>query len=173
MSSNKNQGSVAPKERVNIRYQTATGGASEDVELPNKSLIVGDFGSNDGKSLDQRGPIGVNKDNFDDVMKAQKLQMKLSVDDKLGENAGPDAKLAVGLKIESIKDFSPDRIVEQVPELSKLVELRNALKAVKGPLGNVPEFRKKLAAIIDNEEARSKLLGELDMATKDKKKDGQ
>jgi len=168
---NKNQGSVAPKERVNIRYQTATGGATSDVELSNKALIMGDFGSHDGKSLDQRGPIGVDKDNFSDVMKAQKLAVKLSVDDKLTENAGPDTKLAVGLKIESIKDFSPDNIVAQVPELAKLVELRNALKAVKGPLGNVPEFRKKLAAIVENEEARKKLLGELDIATKDAKKD--
>ena len=37
------EGSVAPKERVNITYKPATGGAQEDVELPLKILMLGDF----------------------------------------------------------------------------------------------------------------------------------
>lgn len=37
------EGSVAPKERVNIVYRPATGDAKEDVELPLKLLVVGDF----------------------------------------------------------------------------------------------------------------------------------
>lgn len=37
------EGSVAPKERVNIVYRPATGDAKEDVELPLKLLAVGDF----------------------------------------------------------------------------------------------------------------------------------
>ena len=36
-------GSVAPKERINIRYVPATGDAQEDVELPLRMLVVGDF----------------------------------------------------------------------------------------------------------------------------------
>ena len=38
-----NEGSVAPKERVNIRYRPATGDAKEEVELPMKHVILGDF----------------------------------------------------------------------------------------------------------------------------------
>lgn len=37
------QGSVAPKERINIRYVPATGGEQEEVELPLKLLVTGDF----------------------------------------------------------------------------------------------------------------------------------
>ncbi|MDF4766677.1 type VI secretion system contractile sheath small subunit, partial [Vibrio parahaemolyticus] len=36
-------GSVAPKERINIRYVPATGDTQEDVELPLSMMVVGDF----------------------------------------------------------------------------------------------------------------------------------
>ena len=38
-----NEGSVAPKERVNIVYKPATGDAKEEVELPLKMLMIGDY----------------------------------------------------------------------------------------------------------------------------------
>ena len=37
------EGSVAPKERVNITYKPAVGNAKEEVELPLKLLMVGDY----------------------------------------------------------------------------------------------------------------------------------
>jgi type VI secretion system protein ImpB len=67
----------------------------------------------------------------------------------------------VSLKFESLRDFEPDAIVEKVPELKEIIELRNALKALKGPLGNVPDFRKKLQALVSDEGMRTKLLAEL------------
>ncbi|MCF4976367.1 type VI secretion system contractile sheath small subunit, partial [Pseudomonas lactis] len=36
-------GSVAPKERINITFKPAVGSAQEDVELPLKLLVLGDF----------------------------------------------------------------------------------------------------------------------------------
>ena len=41
------------------------------------------------------------------------------------------------------------------------MELREALKALKGPLGNVPDFRKKLQDLITDGDTREKLLKEL------------
>lgn len=40
----KNTGSVAPKERVNIKYVPATSDEQAEVELPHKMLVLGDFG---------------------------------------------------------------------------------------------------------------------------------
>src|SRR4028119_1260768 len=107
-------GSVAPKERVNITYKPATDGAAEDVELPLKILMLGDFtGRPDDRAVEDRKPINVDKDNFDKVMAAQNLEPKVSVKSKLG---GDDqGEMHVNLKFESLRDFRPEGLAEQVP----------------------------------------------------------
>ncbi len=65
------------------------------------------------------------------------------------------------LKFESIRDFEPDSIVENVPELKQLIALRSALKALKGPLGNLPEFRKRIQEAVKDDGIRQRLLTEL------------
>jgi type VI secretion system protein ImpB len=154
------EGSVAPKERVNIVYKPAAGDAKEQVELPLKTLMVGDYtGRADDRPLEDRKPINIDKENFNSVMAEQKLALSLAVPDKLsGEK---DANLAVNLKFQSLADFGPEGIVNQVPELKKLLELRTALNALKGPLGNVPAFRKKITALLGDDEARRRLMDEL------------
>jgi type VI secretion system protein ImpB len=68
------EGSVAPKERVNIVYRPATGGAQAEVELPMKVMVMGDFTQRtDDTQLEERKPISLNKDNFNDVMGQQRL----------------------------------------------------------------------------------------------------
>lgn len=154
------EGSVAPKERVNIVYKPETGDAKEEVELPLKLLVVGDFTQkDDDRMVEDRDPVSIDKDNFNEVLKAQDLELNMGVDDKLGDD--PDAQMAVKLKFQSLKDFDPDQIIKQVPELQKLMELREALKALKSPLSNVPEFRKKVQELVKDDGAREKLLKEL------------
>src|SRR5215467_1801825 len=154
------EGSVAPKERVNIVYKPATGNAQEEVELPLKILMMGDYtGRQDSTPLEERKPINVDKDNFNEVMANQKLSVNISVADKLSEQAG--GEMAVTLRFNSLADFSPEGVVNQVPELRKLLELRSALSALKGPLGNIPAFRKKIQGLLGDADARQKLMGEL------------
>lgn len=158
------QGSVAPKERVNIVYRPAVGDAKEDVELPFKQLVVGDFTlKDDPRQLEEIKPINVDKDNFNSVMENHNLSLTMSVPNHLVpsvEGKEPET-MTVSLKVREMKDFAPDSIVDQVPELRELIALRDALKALKGPLGNIPDFRKKLQEIIQNDETRTKLLSEL------------
>ena len=157
------EGSVAPKERVNIVYRPATGDAKEEVELPLKLVVLGDFTLRpDDRMVEDRAPVSIDKDNFNDVMKGQGLGLQFSVPNKLTDD--PDAQMAVDLKFESLKDFEPDAIVQKVPELAKMMELRDVLKALKGPLSNVPEFRKKLQELVGDEEARKKVLKDLGIA---------
>lgn len=154
-------GSVAPKERVNIVYKPATGDAKEDVELPLKQLVIGDFTLKESSvPLDERKPIQVDKDNFNDVLKAQNLSLNLSVPNRLAD-AETDENLAVSLEFKGIRDFEPDSLVEQVPELKQLIALRDALKSLKGPLGNMPEFRKRIQELIRDDGTRERLLSEL------------
>ena len=154
------KGSVAPKERVNIVYRPATGESREDIELPFKQLVVGDFRQRpDDNPLEESKPIGVDKTNFDEVLAGQNLTLDLSVPNRLEEDG--EGEMAVQLSFRSLKDFDPDSLVEQVPELRELIALRDALKALKGPLGNIPDFRRKLQEIIKNQDTRAKLLSEL------------
>lgn len=155
-----NEGSTSPKERVNIVYRPATGDVQEDVELPLKLMVLGDFTlRKDDTMLEDRKPISVDKDNFDKVMQSQGLSLQLQVPNKLSDD--PDAKLTADLKFETLKDFGPDALVQMVPELAKLMQLREALKALKGPLSNVPNFRKKLQDLVNDEKTRDALLQEL------------
>lgn len=152
-------GSVAPKERINIVYKPATGDAKEEIELPLKLLVVGDFSQrSDDTPLENRSMINVDKDNFNDVLRGQNLNLKFNVDNKLATEGG---ELPVNLKMETLRDFEPESIARQVPELNKLLELREALTALKGPLGNVPAFRKRLQSIVSDDNARAALLKEL------------
>lgn len=156
------EGTVAPKERVNIVYRPATGDAKEEVELPLKLLVVGDFTSREDDSMvEDREPINIDKDNFNEVMKGQNLKLDVNVPNKLSDD--PDSEMSVSLKFDSIKDFDPEAVVKNTPELNKLLELREALQALKGPMSNRPEFRKKIQEIIKDDAAKEKLLKELNL----------
>ena len=156
-------GSVAPKERINIKYVPATGDQQAETELPLKMFVVGDFkGHAEETPIEDRKAISIDKDNFRSVMKEAGLTLSTTVANKLDEGAG---ELPVNLEFQTLDDFSPDSVARQVPELNKLIELREALVALKGPLGNVPSFRSKLQELLDNDGARDKLLAELELAT--------
>ena len=94
-------------------------------------------------------------------MRESELSVSASVPNKLVDEEGQD--LAVNLEFKSLADFSPDSIVKQVPELNKLIELREALVALKGPLGNVPAFRSRMQDLLTSDESREKLLAELEL----------
>ena len=151
---------VAPKERVNITYKAQVGDAQEESELPLKILMVGDYTlKHDDTPLEERKPINIDKDNFNDVMAKQNLSVAMNVPNKLADEK--DAELSVNLYFRQLGVFGPEGIVKQVPELKKLLELRQALTALKGPLGNIPAFRKKIQALLGDGEQRKKLMEEL------------
>lgn len=157
------ESSVAPKERVNIVYKPATGGAQSEVELPLKLVVMGDFTQRaDDTQLEERKPVQLDKDNFNDVMGQQKLAVQFNVANKLSGKDGEE--LPVDLKFRSMKDFSPADVAKQVPELQKMLDLREALTALKGPLANTPAFRKKIEELLKDPAQREKLIKELGMS---------
>ena len=158
-----NAGSVAPKERVNITYRPATEGAQEDVELPFKILVLGDFtGRADERPVEERAPITVDKDNFDKVMAAQQLTVDISVPNAISDDTDA-GELPVALRFSSLADFRPEGLAHQVPELRRLLELRAALVALKGPIVNVPGFVRKIRELLKDPQQRARLLRELEL----------
>lgn len=152
--------SVAPKERVNIVYKPATGDQQAEIELPLKLFVMGDFTQRaDETILEERKPVRIDKDNFNDVLREHKLEIGFNVKNTLSGKEGEE--LPVNLKIQNMNDFSPQNIARQVPEVQQLVELRNALKALKGPLANTAEFRKRVEAMVKDPAKRDAVLKEL------------
>jgi type VI secretion system protein ImpB len=154
------EGSVAPKERVNIRYKPASSEVKEGVELPLKMLVLADLtGRPDERPVEERSPISIDKDNFGRVMAEQKIRVSASVEDRLSGQSG--GELSIELSVRSLSDLSPDGVAAQVPELQKLLALRSALIALKGPMGNIPAFRRKIQALLGDGTTRKRLMGEL------------
>jgi type VI secretion system protein ImpB len=154
------EGSVAPEERVNIVFKPATEGAQEEKELPLKMVFMGDFTMRpDDTPLEDRKKIRIDKNNFDDVMRSLNLELSMTVPNRLSGKEGED--LPITVRISGLKDFSPDSIAQQVPELNRLLELRAALQSLKGPLANVPAFKTKIESLLRDAATRQRLLQEL------------
>ncbi len=153
------QQTKAPKERINITYRPATN-SKEQKELPLRMAMLGDFTLKpDETPLEERKMLRVDKDSFSDVMKSQKLDTSVSVANKLTGKEGDE--MGVKLKFATLKDFEPEQIARQVPELSQLLETREALSALKAPLSNKRAFQKQISDIVKDEETRNKLLAVL------------
>ena len=121
---------------------------------------MGDFTSRpDSTPLEERQPIDVSKDNFTQVLAAHDLSLDVRVANRLsGEE---NAEMSATLKLRSLKDFTPDGIAQQVPELRQLLALRQALLALKHPLADMPKFRARIMQILGDEKSRARLMREL------------
>ncbi|HJP07972.1 MAG: type VI secretion system contractile sheath small subunit [Gammaproteobacteria bacterium] len=132
------ESAVAPKERINIVYQPATGGRKEQIELPLKVMVLGDFNGRKDAQLQDRSATEVSTPSVDNVMAALDVATEYSVPNTLTGKGEIKAKL----EFNSIKDLNPSAVIEQIPELKKMLGLRDALKALRAPIGNSSEFRK-------------------------------
>jgi type VI secretion system protein ImpB len=160
--------SVAPRERVNITYRVANGDRQQELELPLKVLVMGDFISRtDPTPLEERQPVNVSKDNFAQVLAAHDLSVDVRVTDEL--SGAPNAETRVSLKLRSLHDFTPEGIAQQVPELRDLLELRKALTALKHPLADLPKFRARIMQILSDEKSRARLMRELGLEPSEKR----
>ncbi len=160
----KKESSIAPKERINVTFKPATGGAVEEIELPMKVMVLGDFlQRHDPRSLPDRKPISINKNNFAEVMANQKLGLDLSVPNVL-QDGESENDVPVHLNIETMRDFEPGNILEQVPQTNKLLRIREALVSLRGPMGNMPAFRKALEEVMKDPRQREAVQKELEQA---------
>lgn len=143
---------------INIRYVPDTGGQTEQRSLPLKLLVLGDFSAgNNPQGLSQRKALDVNPYNFDERLKSQNVKIEMSLPDRISNE--PGARMRVDLKFQSMKDFEPDRLVQQIEPLRQLLEMRRILEQLKMQYMNDESFRQQLGRLArDPDAARAFLL---------------
>jgi len=137
--------SKARESRVNIAISDRLRGGAEP-ELPFRVLVMGDYTlEEDKRAIYDRKPVDINKSNFDSVMQSFNLSLDLSVSDRISGSG----EMPVSLKFGTLKDFRPESIARQVPQLKNLVELREAIKALRPKMGDKAAQKELLGAIKD------------------------
>jgi len=155
------------KPRVHITYDVETEGAAIVRELPFVMGVMGDFSGDPTAPLQpmtERKFVQIDRDNFNDVMARMNPGLNLKVDNKLSEEGG---QMAVGLKFNSIEDFEPARVAQQVPALRALMETRAKLRDLMSKVDRSEELEGLLENVLQNENELKTLSGQLGIESKE------
>ena len=153
--------------RVHITYDVEIGDAIVMKELP---FVVGVLADLAGKPdeplppLRDRKFVDIDRDNFNEVLKGAKPRLAFRVDNKLTDD---DTKLGVELRFTNMDDFEPERIVQQVEPLRKLLEIRRELKGLLAKTDGNDRLNEQLQEIISNTELLQRLRQEAGLGTPD------
>lgn len=148
-----------PKARVNIKLDLHTGGAQKKVELPLKLLTVGDFSNGKAEgTLSEREKINVNKNNFNSVLAELNPEVNVTVKNTLA-NDGSEENIC--LQFQDMKDFEPEQVARQIPQLRAMLAMRNLLRDLKSNLLDNVTFRKELEKILKDPMLSDELRNEL------------
>ena len=148
-----------PKARINLKLDLHTGGASKKTELPLKLLVTGDFSNGqDHAPLSEREKVNINKNNFDAVLSDYSPQVKLTVENTL---AGDGREENIRLTFRNMKDFTPEQVARQIPQLKAMLAMRNLLRDLKANLLDNQTFRKELEKILLDPALSAELRSEL------------
>lgn len=149
-----------PPARVNLFLEVSKGDAQQKIELPMRLMVLGDYkGRPDSTPLAERELINLNKDNFEDVLKSMDAKLEYAVEDTF---KGGDEEMKVELDITSMKSFDPEEVAKQVPQLNRMLAMRNLLQDLRNRVVSANDFRKQLEGIVKDEKALEKLAAELD-----------
>ncbi len=149
------------KPRVHIKYEVETEGATIEKELPFVAGVIGDFSGDPTQKLPElrdRKFVQIDRDNFNRIMERMAPGLNLKVDNTLSEEGG---EMGVQLKFNSMEDFEPARIVEQVPALKSLMEARNKLRDLLAKADRSEDLEQMLEKILGDEAALKKLADEI------------
>jgi type VI secretion system protein ImpB len=149
------------KPRVHITYEVETEGAEILRELPFVVGIMGDFSGDPTeplRPLSERKFIQIDRDNFNEVMARMTPGLNIRVANKLADDG---SEMVVALKFNSIDDFEPGRVADQVPALRALLDTRNKLRDLMSKVDRSEQLESLLEQILKNENELKSLSGEL------------
>jgi len=150
--------------RVQITYDVEVGGAIELKELPFVVGVLGDFvgkPENPQEPLKNRKFVEIDPDNFNSVLSGMSPRLAFTVDNKLQDDG---SKMGVDLKFNSIEDFEPDQIVQNVEPLRKLVEARQKLSDLRSKMDGNEKLESLLEDVIGSADKQKELSDALGIA---------
>jgi type VI secretion system protein ImpB len=152
-----------PKSRLTLKYKTEVSGQPEDLTLPLRMLVTGDFSLGSSKDrkvdLDERRLRNMDGKNTDAVMKDMGMSLKFAVPNKIDPESEED--MNVEIPIDSMKAFLPDHIAQNVPKLKGILMLKQLLEEVMSNVDNRKEFRNLLGKLLSDQEALGKMMEQL------------
>jgi type VI secretion system protein ImpB len=152
-----------PKSRLTLKYKTEVSGQPEDLTLPLRMLLTGDFSLGSSKDrkvdLEERRIRNMDGKNTNAVMKDMGMSLKFSVPNKVDPENEED--MDVEIPIDSMKAFQPDHVAQNVPRLKGILMLKNLLEEVMSNVDNRKEFRNLLTELLSDQEALGKMMEEL------------
>lgn len=163
------------KPRVHITYDLETNGVTEEKEIPFVMGVMGDYSGDNQeakKALKERKFAQIDSENFNDLMQKISPELRMKVENTL---AGDGSEMAVNLSFNSMDDFEPHKLVEQVEPLKKLLDTRNKLRDLLTKADRSEDLETVLENVLSNTEALSSLSGELGVSAdaEESKKDGE
>lgn len=153
--------------RVQITYDVEVGGAMELKELPFVVGVLGDFVGKPEEPLPgvkQRKFVEVDRDNFDQVLSGMKPRLAFTTENKLQDDG---SKMGVELKFNSMEDFEPDQIVQQVEPLRKLVDARQKLSDLLSKMDGNDKLESILNDVIASADKQKELSDALGLEGKE------
>jgi type VI secretion system protein ImpB len=153
--------------RVQITYDVEVGGAIELKELPFVLGVMGDFVGKPEEPLPafkNRKFVEIDPDNFNQVLAGMKPRLAYTVDNKLQDDG---SKMGIELKFNSIEDFEPDNVVQQVEPLRKLVEARQKLADLRSKMDGNEKLESMLEDVIANADKQKELSDALGIEAKE------
>src|SRR5438270_11075934 len=100
-------------------------------------------------AISKRKFVSIDRDNVNDVMKKIGPRLAFKVPNRLSED---DTKLNVELRFESMDDFAPARVAQQITPLRKLLELRSSLANLRSSLIGNEKLDGLLQDMVQNQE---------------------
>ena len=82
---------------------------------------------------------------YDAVLSDYSPKVNLIVNNTLADDGSEDS---IRLTFQSIKDFSPEQVSRQIPQLKAMLSMRNLLRDLKANLLDNQTFRKELENIL-------------------------
>ncbi len=124
--------------RVQIEYDVELYGAEKKINLPFVMGVMADLSGNPAEALppvSDRDLLEIDAENFNTRLKAMKPRVAFQVPNTLSG----EGNLSVEMTFESMDDFSPGKVAENVEELNELLtarrDLSNLLSYMDGKSG--------------------------------------